>query len=296
VTFPPGWNSAEFVRVAHRDLEFISIVGFVVCAACEWIKHADPNHGKLIARLVVASFVIAAFVELIAFPYGERNDELARSQANKQDFAISELSAEAQEALGKTRKALDDSNTALAQAGAAVTKAASAVEDASSALTLASAARQELMAVGLDVRRRSPRQSLLKSADIGNDFRLRPFRGQRVLIEICQDDMTTESSVLDDPRVTERNDAALELAGALFTKAKWRTRIEGHGCRNRLPIDVAIDPLATSSTSWAATALSQAIHDALLYPNPAFVMNVPLMGFDFPVTTVLVMVGPTQPF
>jgi hypothetical protein len=159
MTLLPGWDSAEFVRAAHRDLEFISIVGFVVCAACEWIKHANPHHGKLVERSVVGSFVIATFVELIAFPYGERNDELARQQANKQDFAISEWSTKAQEALGKVKRALDDSNTAISKAGdaedastRAFDKSGKAEMTASSAMTLARGARKEADSFELDIK------------------------------------------------------------------------------------------------------------------------------------------------
>jgi hypothetical protein len=150
MTFPPGWDSPEFVRTTHRDFEFLSIVGFVMCAVCESIKHLNPNHGKLIERFVIGSFVVAALLELVAFPYGERNDELARDQAAKQDFAISVLS-------GKAQDALKDSNSALAQAGIAASKAQLAEDvsgraikksdgaerSASSALTTATTARQE---------------------------------------------------------------------------------------------------------------------------------------------------------
>src|SRR5438552_8555303 len=126
MTFLPGWDSSEFVRTAHRDLEFASIIGFVVCAGCELIKHLNRSHDKLFERLVVGTFLFAAFMELIAFPYGERNDELARQQSNKQDFAISELSTKAQEALAKIKKAIDDSDLAMSKAAAALSEPQSA--------------------------------------------------------------------------------------------------------------------------------------------------------------------------
>jgi uncharacterized protein YbjQ (UPF0145 family) len=156
---PPGWNSSEFVRTAHRDLEFISIIGFVVCAGCEFVKHVTPSHGKLVERLVIGSFLFAAFMELIAFPYGERNDELARQQASKQDFAISELSTEAQKALGNAKEALHDSNSAVSKAadaeaasGRAVDKSTRAEGTASNALTLARGARKEADSYEADIK------------------------------------------------------------------------------------------------------------------------------------------------
>src|SRR5665213_263036 len=53
--------------------------------------------------------------------------------------------------------------------------------------TLAQAALQkELDKVDMDVRRRQPRFVLLADANIGNDSRLKPFRGQRVYIFDCE--------------------------------------------------------------------------------------------------------------
>jgi hypothetical protein len=152
MTFLPGWDSSEFVRTAHRDLEFASIIGFVVCAGCELIKHLNPSQEKLFERLVIGTFLFAAFMELIAFPYGERNDELARQQSNKQDFAISELSSQAQEALGKIKKAIDDSDSAVSKAAAALSKSQSAEAASGSALTLARSARQEADSFEKDIK------------------------------------------------------------------------------------------------------------------------------------------------
>jgi hypothetical protein len=87
--------------------------------------------------------VIAAFVEFIAFPYGERNDELAHIQATKQDFAISELSKEAQEADTKLKKALTDSNSAISKAADALSNSRSAETASGKALSLARGARKE---------------------------------------------------------------------------------------------------------------------------------------------------------
>jgi hypothetical protein len=143
MTLLPGWDSSEFVREAHRDLEFSSIIGFLACAGGELLKHLKPSHEKLFERLAVAFFLIAVFMELIAFPYGERNDELAREQANKQDFAISMLSNKAQEALGKAKKAAEDSDSAISKAAEAITKSQSAGMASGAALTLARGAREE---------------------------------------------------------------------------------------------------------------------------------------------------------
>ena len=113
------------------------------CAACELAKHLKLAREQLFERLAIAFFLTAVFIELVAFPYGERNDELATEQASKQDFAISMLSKQAQEALGKTKKALDDSNAAISKAGNALGKSRLAEEASRTALTIARGARQE---------------------------------------------------------------------------------------------------------------------------------------------------------
>ena len=141
----PGWNSSEFVRNAHRNLEFMSIIGFVLCAGCELVKHISRFQEKLFARLVVGTFLFAAFMELIAFPYGERNDELAREQAQRQDFTISELSTKAQQALR-------DSDSALSKSSDALSKSRSAESASGNALTLARGARKEADTFEADIK------------------------------------------------------------------------------------------------------------------------------------------------
>ena len=86
MTLLPGWDSSEFVREAHHVLEFASIIGFLLCAACELAKHLRSVREHLFERLAIGFFLMAVFIELLAFPYGERNDELATQQANKQGF------------------------------------------------------------------------------------------------------------------------------------------------------------------------------------------------------------------
>lgn len=103
-------------------------------------------------------------MELIAFPYGERNDELAREQASKQDFAISALSTKAQEALGKVE---------------AVSAEADAVEKQAHDLS------DLLASLRAQVRLQTPRWQLLEEGKSSFENTLRPFSGQPITVLTC---------------------------------------------------------------------------------------------------------------
>jgi len=203
--FLPGWDSSEFVRTAHRDLEFTSIIGFVVCAGCELVKHLKPLREKLFERLVIGSFLFAAFMELVAFPYGERNDELARAQADKQDFAISELSTKAKDALGKAKKASDDSDLAVSKSADALGKSQSAEAVSRSAMSLARNTRKEADSFEKDITSAKKQaadaeshlaDALLKAASAEKEAAI--VRGQIVDREITAEQRDTIPGAIKD--------------------------------------------------------------------------------------------------
>lgn len=90
MTFPPGWDSPEFVRDAHSILEFSSIIGFLACAGCEWAKHVWPSKTTF-EKWAVGLFIGAVLLELIGFPYSKRDDTLADNRARLQDEELRQI-------------------------------------------------------------------------------------------------------------------------------------------------------------------------------------------------------------
>jgi hypothetical protein len=98
----------------------------------------------------IVFFAIAVLAEIVAYPYGQRNDELSQG-------IIGSLDAQVKEAGSNASKAVNDSRTALGQATDALTKSGKAEQSlgkaereakdahaaSSNALTLASGARKE---------------------------------------------------------------------------------------------------------------------------------------------------------
>jgi len=139
----PGWDSPEVVRVAHSRLEALALVSFAALVVFEVVAHFETKRHRLYERIGLICFSIAVLAEILAYPYGKRNDELADEMSRKQSFAISTLSNEAQEAQAKLKKALDDSNSAISKAAVALSNSRLADAAAVRALILARGAREE---------------------------------------------------------------------------------------------------------------------------------------------------------
>jgi hypothetical protein len=147
--FLPFWNSLDSVRRVHSDLEFAAIVLFALLAFFDVLAHRteDKKRERTFGGIGLWCFGIAVACELVAYPYGERNDNLSEQ-------IIVSLSQTALQAKGNAEKALVDSENALSNAGEALGKAetASSTADkagrsASGALTIAGEAKADVATV-----------------------------------------------------------------------------------------------------------------------------------------------------
>jgi hypothetical protein len=152
VRFLPDWNSLESVRRAHSHLEAASLVFFALLVVFEALSHLaqDKPKERTLDKIGIVFFAVAVLAEIVAYPYGQRNDELAQQ-------AIGSLDAKIKEAEGSASKAVSDSRAAVGQATDALTKAGKAANAlgmaeseakgaqiaSSNALTLATGAHKE---------------------------------------------------------------------------------------------------------------------------------------------------------
>lgn len=151
--FLPDWNSLDSVRHTHSDLELAALVFFALLVVFDVLAHLageNKNKENLFEKIGLCCFAVAVLAEIVAYPYGQRNDALSAQ-------IIGSLDATAQKAASNASKALTDSRTALSQAEDALSKtgaadgamknaaneASRARTAASSALGMASGARQE---------------------------------------------------------------------------------------------------------------------------------------------------------
>jgi hypothetical protein len=116
--FLPFWNSLDSVRHIHSDLSFAAIVFFGLLALFDVLAHLsdDKNRERNLERIGLWCFGIAVLFELVAYPYGERNDTLS-------ERVIVSLDQKAGEADAKARSALTASSAAKTKADAVGKKA-----------------------------------------------------------------------------------------------------------------------------------------------------------------------------
>jgi hypothetical protein len=88
---PPGWNSPDTVRAVHSWSEAIALLFFASLVAFDAVAHLETKRHKLFERIGLACFGIAVLAEILAYPYGERNDELAQNRIREQNAALAEL-------------------------------------------------------------------------------------------------------------------------------------------------------------------------------------------------------------
>jgi hypothetical protein len=120
-TLIPDWNSLDSVRRAHSDLEAAALVFFALLVLFDILAHLSTDNKKktLLEKISLCCFAIAVLAEVVAYPYGQRNDTLSGQ-------IIGSLDADA-------REALMTSGTALAQSREAETKSADAIDKAGKA-------------------------------------------------------------------------------------------------------------------------------------------------------------------
>jgi hypothetical protein len=120
-TLIPDWNSLDSVRRAHSDLEVTALVFFALLVLFDILAHLSTDHEKktLLEKIGLYCFAIAVLAEVVAYPYGQRNDTLSGQIIGSLDV--------------KTREALSKSGTALAQSEEAETKSGDAIDKAGKA-------------------------------------------------------------------------------------------------------------------------------------------------------------------
>jgi hypothetical protein len=122
-TLIPHWNSLDSVRRAHSDLEAAALVFFALLVLFDILAHLSTDDTKktLLEKIGLCCFAIAVLAEVVAYPYGQRNDTLSGQ-------VIGSLDAETREALIKSATALAQSKEAETKSGDAIDKAGKAQE------------------------------------------------------------------------------------------------------------------------------------------------------------------------
>jgi hypothetical protein len=160
-TLIPDWNSLDSVRQAHSDLEAAALVFFALLVLFDILAHLSTNDKKktLLEKIGLCCFAIAVLAEVVAYPYGQRNDTLSGQ-------IIGSLDAEAREALNKSGTALAQSKEAEAKSGDAIDKAGKAQESLGNAENEAnSAQRASLNALGISNDAKRVSQEARQEAD-----------------------------------------------------------------------------------------------------------------------------------
>jgi hypothetical protein len=114
----PDWNSLDSVRRAHSDLEAAALVFFALLVLFDVQAHLSKGETRkaLLEKIGLCFFAVAVLAEIIAYPYGQRNDALSGQM-------IVSLDAKAQQATNNASKALTDSRGAIGAAALAKNKA-----------------------------------------------------------------------------------------------------------------------------------------------------------------------------
>ncbi len=124
----PDWNSLDSVRRSHNNLEGAALVFFALLVGFDALAHlsSDKPRERLFEKIGLCCFAIAVLAEIVAYPYGQRNDALSEQ-------IIGSLDAKAQSALGKSDAAEGKAKDAGAKADEAETKSAGALARAQAA-------------------------------------------------------------------------------------------------------------------------------------------------------------------
>lgn len=128
----PDWNSLDSVRRAHSFLEGAALVFFALLVICEALAHLSDSKKteRRFDKVGIVFFAIAVLAEIVAYPYGQRNDTLSEQ-------VIGSLDA-------KSREAFTNASSALTKSGSAETKADEAETKSKEALMRADTAQRSL--------------------------------------------------------------------------------------------------------------------------------------------------------
>jgi hypothetical protein len=133
----PDWNSLDSVRRAHSFLEGTALVFFALLVVCEALAHLsdDKQTERRFDKVGIVFFALAVLAEIVAYPYGQRNDTLSAQ-------VIGSLDA-------KSKEAYSNASSALTKSGEAETKAAT---ESASAMNIARGARLEADTFEADIK------------------------------------------------------------------------------------------------------------------------------------------------
>lgn len=177
----PGWNSLDSVRHIHSEFEGAALLFFALLVLFEVLAHRSPEKSprreRRLETIALWCFGVAVFAEIVAYPYGQRNDALSEQVIGSLDV--------------KARDAAKNSSTALTNSQEADKSAEAAVSSAANAQALAHSARQEADTFERDLRRVQRRVAdrhltPIQQADITE--KLCAFGGRNVQIGIYNAD------------------------------------------------------------------------------------------------------------
>lgn len=96
----PDWESLDSVRSVHSLLEGGALIFFAALVALDLLAHfSEEKHkhrAKTFERIGLVCFGVAVLAEIVAYPYGRRNDFLAEQQnkAYEKEIAVLENSTQ----------------------------------------------------------------------------------------------------------------------------------------------------------------------------------------------------------
>jgi len=142
----PDWNSLDSVRRTHSDLEAAALVFFFLLVVVEAFAHrTKEEHKKNVLDLLgIAFFAIAVLAEIVAYPYGQRNDTLSEQTIGSLDSLAHDADATANGAKITANGAKGTADAANLEAG----KAQASAHEVESKL---SAANAEIAQLGKSV-------------------------------------------------------------------------------------------------------------------------------------------------
>lgn len=143
----PGWDSLDSVRHAHSELEAAALAFFALLVLFDVLAHLskDEERKTLLEKIGLGFFAVAVLAEMVAYPYGQRNDTLSAQ-------VIGSLDAKSSEAYRNASSALTKSGEAETKAAAADTVSGKAVAESSSAMSIANGARSEADTFEADIK------------------------------------------------------------------------------------------------------------------------------------------------
>jgi hypothetical protein len=172
------WNSLDSVRDAHSALEGWALVFFALLVVFDVLAHlADehPTREKKLERIGLWCFGVAIVAEIVAYPYGKRNDILAEQRDNAQRGKLSVLDNSTQRLKTEAQHSKERSDALEVGLEMERQKTARFQKEADVAR----------LALSNQVTSQAPRWRLLEANESLFVESLKPFAGQRVKVMMC---------------------------------------------------------------------------------------------------------------